>query len=125
MSLPIRSAIGILLATLSATLLFAPEVGPWERSTIGTALMAVSLLIFPQATPQVSDDRPPILWRDRDPGQQFSIIMFHVVMLGFVGFMAFQIANVFEGLLGIVLAAAILCAGVWLTVRNWKNRNAR
>ena len=124
-SLPLRTAIASLFAVASAGVWFAASMEESSKSLLGTALMAISALIQPRAVMDKREAKPaPILWRDRDIGQQFSIIVFHGVVLTVIAGLAYLLATRLEGFVGNVLAAAILCTGVWMTVRNWKKRNA-
>ena len=114
-----------MLALGSAAVWFATPMDESVKSLLATALMVLSALLQPRSAEGDGATRPsPILWRDRDFGQQFTIIMFHGVVLTVLAGVAYLLATSIEGLAGNVLAAALLCAGVWVTVRNWKNRNA-
>ena len=124
-SLPLRTAAALLLALASAGVWFATAFDEEIQSLLATALMALSAFMQPRNVERKRPTQPaPVLWRDRDLGQQFTIIMFHGVVLTLLAGVAYLLATRIEGFAGNLLAAALLCAGVWMTVRNWKNRNA-
>jgi len=126
MSLPLRTAVATFLAVLAAAVWFLPTVDGELKSLFGLCLMLISAIVHPQTDRSDDDEKPPqIIWKERDAGEKFSIIMFHALILTGLAFLAIQLAEKVDGLLGNLLAASLLCAGVWLTVRNWKNRNAR
>ena len=124
-ALPLRTAAASMLAFASAAVWFATPMDEAAKSLLATALMVLSALLQPRNAEGDGQPQPaPILWRDRDVGQQFTIIVFHCVILSLLAGIAYMLATRIEGMAGNLLAAALLCAGVWMTVRNWKNRNA-
>ncbi|WP_100261224.1 hypothetical protein [Qipengyuania seohaensis] len=124
-ALPLRTAAASILALASAAVWFATPMDESAKSLLATALMVLSALLQPRNVEGEGSTQPPlILWRDRDIGQQLTIIIFHGVVLTLLAGLAYVLATSIEGFVGNVIAAALLCAGVWVTVRNWKNRNA-
>ena len=124
-ALPLRTAAASIFAVASAAVWFATPMDDSAKSLLATALMVLSALLQPRNVEgEKSTQPPPILWRDRDIGQQFTIIMFHGVVLTVLAGIAYLLASSIEGFAGNLVAAALLCLGVWMTVRNWKNRNA-
>lgn len=126
MSPTLRAAAGTFLAVFAAAIWFLPSIDDEVKALLGLCVMVVSAIVHPQTSESENQGQlPRIIWAERDTGEKFSIIMFHAVILVALAFLAMQLAQLVDGILGNILAASVMCAGVWLTVRNWKNRNAR
>ena len=103
-----------------------PTIDDFARTTFGTGLMLLSAIAYPNnRSTEEADTVPRITWNERDVGERFSMVMFHLVILLGIAFFAWTLATSVEGWVGDVLAAALICAGIWLAVKNWKRRNAR
>lgn len=127
----LRQAFPVILATLAGAVYFSPELNDEIRS-IGTSGLWMAAMIWsyafePKLEPVIH--LPRIIWEDRDGGEKFSIVMFHLLIAAGATFFASQMVQM--ALAGdgnawmAIPAAAIVVSTGWLIWSNWKNRNAR
>ena len=131
MVIPLRQQFSAILALMAVAVFFAPELSAEQRS-LGTsalwlAAIVSDLLFSPKIAP--AQQLPRIIWDDRDEGEKFTIVMFHLLLASFGLFMSYQIALgalEADGVIWLVIPAAFIAAStVWLIWTNWKKRNAR
>lgn len=130
MAMPVQKYLPGMLALLALFVHFSPQLSQTQQSLGSTALWAVALLINFNLSPSDFGEKPPrIIWDERDSGEQFSIVMFHLLLLTISFFIAYQIAsdaNAPDGAKWMnILAAAVAASGIWLIWSNWKKRNDR
>jgi hypothetical protein len=131
MAVSSRQQFPAILMMIAGMIHFAPALTPELRS-LGTTGFWIAAMIWNFAfspTPQAVDQPPRIIWDERDEGEKFSIVMFHLLICTVALFMAYQIilsAYAPDGSRWIIGAAmAIVASTSWLIWSNWKNRNAR
>lgn len=125
LSQSVKAMIGLLFFAIGAALAFGPFLSDDERSLVGCAFLIGGLLFSERPRHDDDSERPsPITWAERDGGQRFSIIMFHIVILTFAAAISWTMTTGFDAWYGPVLGALTLTTTIWLTFRNWKNRNA-
>jgi hypothetical protein len=120
-----------LLYLFAGAIMFFPELSSEQRSigTTGLWLTAtlLSFLFSPKQEPK--SKLPRIIWSERDEGEKFSIIMFHLLLATFGMFIAYLVALeaiAVDGALWLIIPAALIAAStVWMIWTNWSNRNAR
>lgn len=131
MAIPLRQQFSAVLALMAVAVFFAPELSAEQRS-LGTsafwlAAIVADLLFSPKTAP--NQQPPRIIWDERDEGEKFTIVMFHLLLASIGLFMAFQIARgalETDGVIWLIIPAAFIAAStVWLIWTTWKNRNAR
>ena len=129
-NLPLRAALSTALVVLAGAVYFTAVVPEGFRALVSPGILLVSMLVQPRAKRDDAGPRPArIIWDERDAGQKLSIVMFHALILGFAAFLAWQAGTAAYGEAGawwqIPLAVLFMAAVLWLTQRNWSNRNAR
>ena len=130
MALSINKSIPALLMMIAIMMQFSPQLFDAQRSIGSSVFWCVAIILNFMISPPNLGERPPrVIWSERDGGEQFSIVMFHLLLLGASFFIAYQIAleaNSLEGAKWMnILAAIVAASGIWLVWKNWKNRNAR
>ena len=131
MAIPLRQQFSAVLILMAVAVHFAPELSSEQRSLGTSGLWLAAILwdaVFSPKTAPVQQP-PRIIWDDRDEGEKFTIVMFHLLLSSFGLFMAYQIALgalETDGVFWLIIPAALIAAStVWLVWTNWKNRNAR
>jgi hypothetical protein len=130
MALRFNKHLPAMLALLAIIVQFAPELSETQRSLGSSGLwLAAIILNFIVAPPDLGEKPPRIIWDERDSGEQFSIAMFHILLLCISFFIAYRIAldaNAPDGVKWMnILAVLVAASGIWLVVANWKKRNDR
>jgi hypothetical protein len=131
MAIPFRSYVSKILLLFALVIYLAPELSEQVRS-LGASFFTIAAAIWNWIfgpKPDPADRMPRIIWDERDGGEKFSIIMFHLMLLIGGLTLAFAIArtaNSPDGIWWMVFPAAVIAASTtWLIWSNWKNRNAR
>jgi hypothetical protein len=116
---------------MAVAIQFAPELSAQNRS-LGTSALWIAAMFWNYATAPKIDlgERPPqIIWDERDEGEKFTIVMFHLVLLGVAMLIAYamvDVANSPEGHWWMNFPAAMVVgSSLWLIWNNWNDRNAR
>ena len=130
MTVPFNRYLPGALALLAILVQFGPELSDTQRSLGSSSLwLAAMLFNFTVSSPDLDEKPPRIIWDERDGGEQFSIIMFHLLLLCISFFIAYRIAldaNAPDGAKWMnILAALVAASGIWLMWSNWKKRNDR
>ncbi len=130
MAIPFRKNLPALLLLLAILTQFTPQLSDFQRSLASSGLYFAAVQIYLVISPPDLGEKPPrIIWDERDSGEQFSIVMFHLLLLSISFFIAYQIAsnaNAPDGSKWMnILAAMVIVSGLWFVWSNWKNRNAR
>lgn len=131
MAVPFRQQLPVVLAVLAMAVHFAPELTVEQRSFGSSALWLAAMLWNFAFSPKVEPvEQPPrIIWDERDDGEKFSLVMFHLVIGTVASILAYQILQQAvspEGQIWMVMPAILIMASTcWLIWSNWKNRNAR
>lgn len=125
-SSPVRAVVGMTALVLSAVVWFGPFLNEEQRPLVGYSLLMISILLDGSDRRESSGEYPAqIAWQDRDVGQKFSIIMFHLLIMALASVMAWGMATRIDAWYGPVLGALGMTAALGISWRNWKNRNAR
>ncbi len=131
MAIPLRQQFSVVLLLMAVAVHFAPELSAEQRSLGTSALWLAAILwdaVFSPKTAPIQQP-PRIIWDDRDEGEKFTIVMFHLLLSSFGLFMAYQTmlgATSADGVSWLIIPAALIAVStVWLVWTNWKNRNAR
>jgi hypothetical protein len=131
MAIPLRQQFSAVLLMMAVAVHFAPELSAELRSIATSGLWLAAILWDSVFAPKVelADSLPRIIWDDRDEGEKFSIVMFHLLLAGFGLFMANQVAVKAigdDGVLWLIIPAALIAGStVWFVWTNWSNRNVR
>ena len=125
-----RKNLPLVLALMAILAQFSPQLSEAQRS-LGSSVLWLAAMIFSHlVSPHDLEDSPPrIIWDERDSGEQFTIVMFHLMLLTVSFFIAYQIAANANNDGGArwmnVLATMVAASGIWLVWTNWKKRNVR
>jgi hypothetical protein len=129
MGLPLRQAAGVLYATLLVGIYFVPGIPDNFRQPTAMTVLLLYVLINRRSKPAWAANPPRRIWVERDMGEKFSIVMFHVLVGTFIAFLVWQQLQMAMGPNGewwqFVLAGLVTAASIWAVWRNWSSRNAR
>ena len=129
MTIPLRHLTAVVGAILVGAIYFVPGIPDNARQLTAMSVLMVSVIINRRNEPAFGPRPPQGIWDERDSGEKFSIIMFHVLIGSFIAFLVWQQIQMALGANGawwqFALAAMVTVASVWALWRNWSNRNAR
>jgi hypothetical protein len=126
----VRKNVPVVLALVALVVQFSPQLSDAQRSIGSSGLWLAAVIFNILVSPDNLEDSPPrIIWDERDSGEQFTIVMFHLLLLTISFFIAYQIAadaNDDGGASWMnVLASLVAASGIWLVWTNWNKRNVR
>ena len=128
-SKPVRHLMAALGVIAFGAIYFAPGIPGDVRQVSAMTVMMFAMLINRQGQPAFGPRPLQRIWDERDSGEKFSIVMFHVLIGSFIGFLVWQQVQMALGPNGawwqFVLAGMVTVASIWAVWRNWSNRNAR
>lgn len=123
---PVRVAAGSAALVLGAAFTFGPFLAEESRDFAGMGCLLLGALLGSERTGDRAESQPlRVIWEERDPGQKFTLIMFHIVLLSVIAAFAWNLTTKIDAWYGAALGAFVLTAALALTWRNWKKRNAR
>lgn len=125
-----RKNVPLVLALMAILVQFSPQLSDLQRSMASSGLWLAAVIFSHLISPHDLGERSPrIIWDERDSGEQFTIVMFHLLLLAVSFFIAYQIAadanNDGDATWMNVLATIVAASGIWLVWTNWKKRNVR
>ena len=128
-SAQIRHLIAVLGVILVGAIYSAPGIPDNMRQFTAMTVLMLFVLISRRSGSTIGPRPPQLIWDERDSGEKFSIVMFHLLIGCFIGFLVWQQTQLALGPNGawwqLVLAGLVVVATIWTVWRNWSNRNAR
>ena len=126
---PVRHLIAVLGVMLIGAIYYVPGIPDNMRQLTAMTVLLLSVLINRRSGTAIGPRPPQRIWDERDSGEKFSIVMFHLLVGSFIGFLVWQQVQMALGPNGawwqFVLAGMVTVASIWAVWRNWSNRNAR